>query len=43
VSCSAAGGMGGDYTSCARAIKANRRNSGEPLVEVEHCRGWLRE
>jgi hypothetical protein len=37
------GGMGGDYTSWRRAIKANRRNSPEPHLELQHCRGWLRE
>jgi hypothetical protein len=36
-------GMGGDYTSWARAIKANRPNSAQRKVEVEHCRAWFRE
>jgi hypothetical protein len=37
------GGMGGDYTSWAQPIKTNSANSSGPQVEVEHCRGWLRE
>jgi hypothetical protein len=37
------GGMGGDYTSWRRPIKANSRNSTRPQVEVKHCRAWFRE
>src|SRR6516165_5755181 len=36
-------GMGGDYTSWAWAIKANRPNLAQRQVEIEHCRAWLRE
>jgi hypothetical protein len=37
------GGMGGDYTSWRRPIKANSPNSLRPQVEVQHCRAWFRE
>jgi hypothetical protein len=36
---SVTGGMGGDYTSWGRAIKAKSPNSVRPLAEVEHYRG----
>src|SRR5436305_11152347 len=42
-SCSDTGGMGGDYTSWGSPIKRNEPNSPRPLLELEHCRGWLRE
>jgi hypothetical protein len=37
------GGMGGDYTSCGRPIKAKSPNSTHAQAEVEHCRARLRE
>jgi hypothetical protein len=37
------GGMGGDYTSWRRPIKAKSPNLTRPQLEVEHCRAWFRE
>jgi hypothetical protein len=43
VSDSVTGGMGGDYTSWRRPIKANGPYSTRPQAELEHCRGWFRQ
>jgi hypothetical protein len=36
------GGIGGDYTSCCRAINPKKANSALAQVEVKHCRARLR-